>query len=129
MIGGCGTCACIGCLKYRAGTCPRGGCYDEWRAEHQPWPGPERRQWTNWDAPGEQAHWCRGGRFYPAEACDDFMKYDDREHRVKECFGQVVEVFQDGTVKCGFVNLMGCEECIRRYGKGVLKDNEDSGSV
>ena len=60
-LGGCGPCVCKKCLLWWSRRCPRGGCWDEWRARHEPWPGPVRRQWTDWDKPGEQAHWCRGG--------------------------------------------------------------------
>ena len=60
-LGGCGDCVCKSCLLWWSQRCPYGGCYDEHRAKVDPWPGPVRKSWTDWNKPGEQAHWCRGG--------------------------------------------------------------------
>lgn len=112
-LGGCGDCICKGCLWYRSGRCPHGGCYDDRRARVMPWPGRVRDTWSDWDRPGEQAHWCRGGVCYTADRCDRFAAYTGSTAR--DCLDAVVEVFQDGYIQCSFVDAVGCEECARRF--------------
>lgn len=116
-LGGCGGCVCAGCLYYNRGFgCPLGGkCHDDWRAAHDPWPGPVRTQWSSWDQPGEQAHWCRGGIFYGTRECGHYIRYDERRTRVRTCVGCNVITYQDGQMRCGLVETIGCEECLRRY--------------
>jgi hypothetical protein len=65
----CGSCVCQKCLYWWSGRCPEGECYDDKRAKEEPYNKafPERSprtQWSNWNLPGEQAHWCRGGTFF-----------------------------------------------------------------
>lgn len=124
-IAGCSGCLCVSCLKYHARSCPNGGCYDDWRAAHQPYPGEERRSWSEWNKPGEQAHWCRGGMFYEAKSCGDFVEYDAGQHTLHDCFGETVERFQDGTILCGFNEIMGCKKCIEMYGDGLGEEAEE----
>lgn len=76
----CGSCVCQKCLYWWSGRCPEGECYDDKRAKEEPYNKafPERSprtQWSNWNLPGEQAHWCRGGTFYPVSYCEHFVKY------------------------------------------------------
>lgn len=71
----CGSCVCQKCLYWWSGRCPEGECYDDKRAKEEPYNKafPERSprtQWSNWNLPGEQAHWCRGGTFYPVSYCE-----------------------------------------------------------
>lgn len=73
----CGSCVCQKCLYWWSGRCPEGECYDNKRAKEEPYNKafPERSprtQWSNWNLPGEQAHWCRGGTFYPVSYCEHF---------------------------------------------------------
>lgn len=115
VTGGCGDCICRRCLWYASSRCPYGGCQDERRAREEPYPGPVRKSWTEWDKPGEQAHWCRGGICYAADSCDRFEAYDPARHQVRECLDSVIEVFQDGFIRCGLIDVIGCEECYRRF--------------
>lgn len=123
-MGGCGDCFCKSCLMYRSSRCPFGGCWDDHRAEVNPWTAHHdkpRTIWTNWNQPGEQAHWCRGGLFYSYEGdgeegtCPHYIRYEPEKHIVRACLLEVVEVFQDGYIRCGMVNTLGCEECYRRF--------------
>ncbi|MDT4377355.1 hypothetical protein RO787_29015, partial [Blautia coccoides] len=79
LFGGCGQCVCRNCLYWWSDRCPYGGCWDNHRAETDPYDKahpdkPPRTVWSHWDKPGEQAHWCRGGTFYPAHYCPGFTK-------------------------------------------------------
>lgn len=112
-LGGCGPCICKDCMRWWQGKCPHGGCYDELRAKTEPWEGPVRKGWTDWDLPGEQAHWCRGGVFYPAESCGDHLKY--QEPVVRYCLTEAVTQWADGTIICGMADSIGCAECMRRF--------------
>lgn len=124
----CGTCACKNCLHWWSHRCPYGKCYDDKRAKTDPYdkvhPGkPPRKQWSNWNKPGEQAHWCRGGTFYPVHYCENFVKY--KGCIVEECIDCNIQVFQDEYVLCPTKSNVGCEACadqkriqerIERYG-------------
>ena len=71
--------------------------------------------WSNWNKPGEQAHWCRGGTFYPTYTCKHFVKYKGQQ--VKTCLKYNVSVFQDGYIECGLVDTLGCEKCYEEFEK------------
>jgi len=114
-MGGCGPCVCKKCLLWWSGRCPRGECWDEWRAVHEPWPGPVRRQWSDWDKPGEQAHWCRGGTCYATLACPDYIEYVKEQTIVQDCLEGAVVKYQDGYIQCSMIDVIGCEECYRRF--------------
>lgn len=111
----CYDCPCRSCLLWWSSRCPYGGCFDDHRAKVQPWPGPERRSWSDWNLPGEQAHWCRGGAFYPAEHCDHYVEYDHDRTVVKSCLDANVVIYQDGHIQCSIIDTVGCEECYRRF--------------
>ena len=125
-MGGCGSCACKSCLLYRSSRCPFGECWDDHRAVANPYNGCHdkvRTAWTNWDKPGEQEHWCRGGVCYEREAeCPHFIAYDEGGHIVRTCLLANVEVFQDGYIRCSIIDNIGCEECYRRF-----EEKEDRG--
>lgn len=114
-MGTCFNCVCRSCLLWWSQRCPHGGCRDDWRAVHDPWPGPVRKGWTNWDAPGEQSHWCRGGALYPVNNCLEFIHYDSEETVVKDCLEGVIVKYQDGFIQCSLIDVFGCEECYRRF--------------
>lgn len=112
----CKPCICNSCLYWWSGRCPYGGCYDDLRARENPYDKahpdkPPRKIWSDWNKPGEQAHWCRGGSFYPSHWCWDYVKYEGQQ--VRTCLECNVSVFQDGYIRCGFPT--GCEECYRRF--------------
>ena len=116
----CGQCVCQNCLYWWSGRCPFGGCYDDHRVEIDPYDKahpsrPLRTAWSNWDKPGEQAHWCRGGIFYPVHYCQHFVKYNEEQHMVKDCLKAVVDVFQDGYIYCSLVDTLGCTECYKEF--------------
>lgn len=115
--GGCGDCICRNCLWYASGRCPYGECFDDKRATDTPYDKTHpdkspRTQWSNWNKPGEQAHWCRGGTNYPIRFCERFKKYAGCQ--VKNCLEAVVCIYQDGYIECSLVDTVGCEECYRR---------------
>ena len=110
----CGSCVCQKCLYWWSGRCPEGGCYDDKRAKEEPYNKkfPERSpriQWSNWNLLGEQAHWCRGGNFYPVSYCERFVKYQGSE--IEDCIRAPVQYFQDGYLKCTLKDRIGCEAC------------------
>ena len=112
----CGDCWCRECLFWWSGRCPHGGCYDDLRAKYNPYntahPNePPRTGWTDWRA--EQAHWCRGGIFYPQRMCPNYEHYEGS--KVKECLQANVQVFQDGYISCSLVDHIGCAECLKRF--------------
>ena len=115
ILAGCGHCVCRTCLMWWSRRCPRGGCWDEYRAKADPWPGEVRTSWTNWNLPGEQAHWCRGGAFYPVDTCPDYVRYESDRTLVRACLLENVTIFQDGYILCGLVNVLGCQECYRQF--------------
>ena len=84
--------------------------------------GELRKWWSDWDKPGEQDHWCRGGNFYPADVCYRFREYEGQH--VHKCFGCNVSVFQDGFIECSMVDMIGCTECIKTYGGNYERDND-----
>ena len=122
--GGCGECICRKCLYWWSNRCPYGECYDDHRAEVDPYDKahpdkPPRTWWSDWNKPGEQAHWCRGGTNYPAYYCPHFVKYKGQQ--VKHCLYAAVSVFQDGYILCSLVDAIGCEECYRRWERKKMK--------
>ncbi len=117
-FGGCGQCVCRSCLYWWSGRCPYGGCWDNHRAEIDPYDKahpdkPPRTVWSHWDKPGEQAHWCRGGTFYPVHYCPEFVKYQGQ--KVQECLKAMVSVFQDGYIVCSLVDTLGCTACYQEF--------------
>lgn len=117
---GCSPCACRSCLYWWSQRCPYGECYDDLRTKDNPYdkahPGnPPRTAWSNWNKPGEQAHWCRGGTCYPIYYCEQFVKYQGQQ--VQDCLKAVVSVFQDGYIGCGFIDSMGCQKCYEEFTK------------
>lgn len=116
--GGCTDCACRNCLYWWSSRCPYGECWDDHRAKADPYnkthPGePPRTYWSAWNKPGEQEHWCRGGRFYPISYCAEFVKYKGQQ--VKTCLKANVSIFQDGYIDCSLVENMGCKACYREF--------------
>lgn len=115
-------CICEKCLYYWSSRCPHGSCYDDLRAKINPYdkahPGePPRTYWSDWKE--DQAAWCRGGIFYQTHECDSFVEYKDST--AKECLDAMVQVYQDGYVKCSLVESVGCEECMRRFEEKQVK--------
>jgi len=113
---GCGGCICKKCLFGRSGRCPYGGCFDDLRAKAMPYfnahpDEPPRTLWSNWEA--EQGHWCRGGITYHAAACDNFVVYE--ESVIQECLKALIQVFQDGYMRCGIIDFIGCEQCYKEF--------------
>lgn len=114
----CSHCVCQSCLWRNSGRCPYGKCYDDKRAIDNPYNAahpeePPRISWSNWNKPGEQAHWCRGGIFYPVTYCKDFVKYQGC--MVKECLKANVAVYQDGYIECSLIDNFGCERCYEEF--------------
>lgn len=114
----CGACVCRSCLYWWSGRCPFGCCYDDKRAEENPYDKahldrPPRTAWSDWNKAGERAYWCRGGTFYPVRYCERFVKY--KGCVVKECLEANVVVYQDGYIDCSLLENRGCEECYRRF--------------
>ena len=113
-LGGCGPCICKKCLYWWSHRCPNGGCFDDNRAIEDPYDRahpdkPPRTAWSDWNKPGEQEHWCRGGTCYPAYQCDHFKKY--LGIKFEPCIRCNVSVYQDGYKYCSLVNNVGCEAC------------------
>lgn len=112
----CSSCICKNCLYWYSSRCPYGECYDDHRAKVEPYDKvhpdkPLRTAWSNWNKPGEQAYWCRGGIFYPVSYCRHFKKYKGQQ--IKECLKELVAIFQDGYISCSLVDSVGCEACYR----------------
>lgn len=110
----CGQCVCRVCLYWWSSRCPYGECWDDHRAETEPYDKahldrPTRTGWSDWNKPGEQAHWCRGGVFYPVHYCPEFIKYKGQQ--IKYCIKEAVQVFQDGYIHCSLVDTVGCQAC------------------
>lgn len=113
----CSSCVCNSCLYWWSSRCTYGSCYDDLRAKENPYdkahPGePPRTLWSNWNKPGEQAHWCRGGAFYPEHYCEEFAKYQGST--IEECVYCNIQVFQDGYISCSIKDSIGCDACIDR---------------
>lgn len=109
----CSDCICRDCLYWWSGRCPYGGCYDDYRAQADPYdkahPGePPRTGWSHWET--DQAHWCRGGSYYHVRECGHFVKYEGQQ--VRECLKAQVSVFQDGFIRCGIIDCMGLPEML-----------------
>lgn len=118
VIKHCGQCVCRNCLYWWSSRCPYGDCWDDHRATVDPYdkahPGdPPRTGWSCWDKPGEQAHWCGGGAFYPVPYCPRFVKYKGQQ--VRECLKAVVSVYQDGYIQCSLVDMLGCQACYDEF--------------
>lgn len=127
-VAGCSECICSGCLLRNSGRCPYGECYDEHRAKVNPYDAehpndPPRKFWSNWNKPGEQAHWCRGGMFYPAVACEHYIPYQEEKTVCKSCLEANVVIFQDGYIRCSIIDTIGCEECFHRFEKEEQGEN------
>ncbi len=125
-LAGCGDCICRSCLYPKSSRhCPKcdGSCYDDWRAKHNPYPYGTRKSWTDWNEPGEQEHWCRGGAFYKAHYCDQYVPYDDDRTTWAPCLSASIATFQDGYQWCPLLEPVGCEWCYEVFQKR-LEANE-----
>lgn len=126
----CLECVCKYCLYWWSSRCPYGDCYDDYRAAVNPYDAahpakPLRTHWSNWDQPGEQAHWCRGGEFYPSTDCEYFIQYEGQ--RVSDCYRAVVSEFQDGYIDCSVREAMSCEACMKDMAEKLGKADNSSG--
>lgn len=124
----CSDCACHTCLYYWSERCPYGECWDDYRARYDPYPAHHmgdapRTHWTDWDEPGEQRHWCRGGAFYPDNQCTHYVMYEEGKHTVRTCLFANVDVYQDGYIGCCMIAAQGCQWCYDRF--EALIDNEE----
>lgn len=118
VISSCSDCACRNCLLWWSSRCPYGGCFDDKRAVEDPYDKAHtdkqpRTAWTDWNKPGEQAHWCRGGALYPVSYCEKFIKYQGCT--IKECLKSNVAVYQDGYIYCWMIENYGCEQCYKEF--------------
>lgn len=125
IYGGCHKCICDTCLMWWSSRCPYGGCYDDHRAEVNPYdkahPGkPPRTQWTDWKT--DQAFWCRGGIFYPAVWCEHYVRYQGS--RTETCLGCNVQRFQDGYVRCFLGEPPPCHQCWERFERQFEDENQ-----
>jgi hypothetical protein len=116
MSHGCEDCICRGCLYWWSERCPYGRCYDDHRAEADPYDvahpdEPPRTMWSQWET--QQAYWCRGGMFYPVSYCEHFVEYKGQQ--VRECLRVPVSVFQDGYIQCTLVDTIGCQWCYKSF--------------
>ena len=116
----CNSCPCDTCLYWWSQRCPYGGCYDNYRAKYDPYnvhhmTDPPRKAWSDWDLPGEQRFWCRGGVFFPADPddCEHYIKYEGQ--RVESCLKANVSIFQDGYIDCSLIRNFGCERCYEEW--------------
>lgn len=110
----CGQCICRKCLYWWSGRCQHGRCYDDFRAQDDPYdkahPGrPPRTFWSDWNKPGERAHWCRGGDFFPVSYCEHYVRYEDST--IEGCIRANVQIFQDGYMTCVLKDSIGCAAC------------------
>lgn len=109
-------CICRDCLMWWSSRCPYGECYDDHRAEVNPYDKahpnkPPRTAWTSWK--DEQAFWCRGGTSYPTIYCEHYVKY--KGSVVKSCLRANVQIFQDGFMRCGIGEYVDCETCYKQF--------------
>ncbi len=93
----CDDCICEACLYWWSRRCPYGKCYDDHRAQVNPYDKahpdePPRTYWSDWEE--EQAYWCRGGDVHPVSYCEHFVKY--KGEQVHSCLQALVSVYQDG---------------------------------
>lgn len=126
-FGGSDHCICRNCLYWWSQRCPHGECYDDYRASYEPYDKahpdrPPRKAWSDWDKPGEQAHWCRGGIFYPISYCEHFVKY--KGCTIKECLKCNVAVYQDEYIDCSMLDACGCEKCYEEFEKRTMEAGE-----
>lgn len=123
---GCSDCLCMYCLYWWSARCPYGGCWDDWRAIHDPWKGEIRKFWSNWNKPGEQEHWCRGGALYPADECPEFVQYDGQ--KIEDCHRSSIQTFQDGYRICPMMTNGTCEQCLKEMTEIIegVKNDENS---
>lgn len=117
-FGGCTGCVCRNCLYWWSQRCPFGGCWDDYRAIADPYnkahpAEPARTWWSDWNKPGEQEHWCRGGINYPVYHCSCFVKYQGQQ--VKTCLKANVSVYQGGYIECCLIENYGCEKCYEEF--------------
>jgi len=124
---GCDECICSQCLHWWKHDCPHGECYDDLRAKENPFikahNGQIRQLWSNWNNPGEQDHWCRGGSTYPTTECADYVHYEGQ--KVQTCLKANVSVFQDGSIQCSLVENYGCDKC---YAEFEEKERDEEGT-
>lgn len=109
-------CVCRSCLMWWSSRCPYGGCYDDHRAEVNPYDKahpnkPPRTGWSDWK--DDQAHWCRGGTVYPTIYCEHYVKYNGSV--IKHCLRANVQIFQDGFMRCGIGEHVDCETCYKQF--------------
>lgn len=121
----CSECYCNTCLYHWSSRCKYGICWDDHRAKvnsyNKAFPDkPVRKQWSNWNKPGEQEHWCRAGIFYPEQTCEYYVEYQGCSF--EECVRTNITIFQDGYVECRLKQSIGCEACIAQS-----EGNYDSG--
>lgn len=122
-MGNCSECCCETCLYKWSVRCPYGHCWDDYRAKLKPFnklfpDQSPRKLWSNWKKSGEQAHWCRGGIFYPEHKCKHYVEYVGSS--LEDCIAAPIQLFQDGYVICTLKDSIGCEACIaREEGKKV----------
>lgn len=119
----CRDCICKRCLYWWSRRCPYGECYDDLRAKERPYdkahPGkPPRDGWSNWNKPGEQAHWCRGGTFYVTSQCDHYVRYQGQT--VEHCVYEAISIFQDGYIGCGTKERIGWNACLDELERGCV---------
>lgn len=124
----CNNCICRDCLYWWSSRCPYGRCYDDHRAQVDPYdkahPGePPRTSWSDWEA--QQAYWCRGGIFYPVGHCGHYVEYKGQQ--VRECLKALVSVFQDGYIWCSLIDCIGCQKCYEEFEKKMEK--EENGRI
>ena len=130
--GGCGPCICKKCLYYQSGRCRYGCCYDDKRASDEPYDkkhpdDPPRTAWSNWNKPGEQGHWCRGGVFYPTYQCDYFKRYTGI--KIEECIRCNTIVYQDGYRFCQLVENVGCKACYESMMQNLEDMETENGEI
>ena len=113
--GFCSECYCRDCLYWWSFRCPYGHCWDDYRAKEKPFDKlfPDRSPrtgWSDWNKPGEQAYWCRGGVLYPERKCKHYVRYGGQT--IEDCVRANVQVFQDGYMICNLKDAIGCDACI-----------------
>lgn len=115
----CSDCLCYYCLYYWSERCPYGACYDDHRAQADPYTDhyPERHLWSDSHKPGEQAHWCRGGNLYPTEECPYFEQYE--RQKIEQCYRAMISTFQDGYRSCPMMVNGTCEKCLRDLNEAI----------
>ena len=106
-VGGCTGCCCRNCMFWWSQRCPYGGCFDDFRAQQDPY---------------DRAHWCRGGVFFPIYACEHYVKYKGQQ--VKTCLKSNVSIFQDGYIECSLIDALGCEACYKEFLAGEIEECE-----